>query len=511
MGENAEALGAKLGIQLINYIARNRGQYLRNHDGSLHVIIAGQRILINSWHDNLGMARLMRKACNVSTLYRPAAIAIQVLQIHADAKATDLQMRKFSAVSPDGGRLYLPLKGDSLLLIEADHHSFAKNGDNRDRFWVEHPKDNPFAWVEEERGTGFDHFERLLVDTQACQEPAMKWLVAMHEGLFPFVRDLCPGQFLLVHIGGSQSGKTTGAQRFDGLHGLGSVTGDYSIAALSNQGDTGLLAMDNKEQNNLSPEYIDFLLHLATGGERGRSYKDGRMRATEPGRPVGVVTSIDGIAVRPELRQRCVEIRYIGDGTLDRGPIEREIRERRNSMSMAIAEVLACFLGTECTNAPNPIPAFAEHFKVLYHLLGAYGMASGKPEEWADEISGTWATSLASQGESEGDILAYAIESLLRTWPLEDPDFTVESARYRDKGGRIFITECAPLLARFQAYSSPARNIVPQTPEGLGRRLRSMASSKFQVLDEERAPNIFSLRRTPKRRPIGFFQEYGQR
>jgi hypothetical protein len=234
------------------------------------------------------------------------------------------------------------------------------------------------------------------------------------------------------------------------------------------------------------------------------------MRATERGRPVGVVTSIEGIAVKPELRQRCVEIRYVGDGTLDRGPIEREIQQYRDSMNMAIADVLATFFMTEFTNAPNPIPAFAEHFKVLCHLLGAYGMTSGRPEEWAEGIIGTWAEILASQGESEGDVLEYAIVSALRTWPLEDPDFTVENARYRDKGGRLFITECAPLLARLQAYNSPARNSVPQTPEGLGRRLRSMTSSKFKVLDAETAPQLYCLKRTTKRRPIGFFVEDGR-
>jgi hypothetical protein len=407
--------------------------------------------------------------------------------------------------------LYVPLKGCNPVLIEAGELSNEeRNGENRDQFWVEHPNDNPFEWVEEERGTGFDHFQRLLVDTQACEEPAMRWFVAMNEGLFPYVRDLCSARFLLVHVGASQSGKTTGAQRFYHLHGLGSVKGDFTNAALGNIGDIGLLVMDNKEQHNLSPEFIDFLLHLATGGERGRSYKDGRMRPTEPGRPVGVVTSIEGIAVKPELRQRCVEVQYVGDRTLDRGPIEREIQQHRNSINMAIADVLSIFFMTEFENAPNPLPAFAEHFKVLCHLLRAYGMTSVRPKKWAEEIIGRWAEVLASQGESEGDVLEYAIVSLLRTWPLEDPDFTVENARYRDKGGRLFITECAPLLARLQGFNSPAKNIVPQTPEGLGRRLRSMTSSKFKVLDAETAPQLYCLKRTTKRRPIGFFVEDGR-
>jgi hypothetical protein len=36
----------------------------------------------------------------------------------------------------------------------------------------------------------------------------------------------------MEHTGASQQGKTTGAQRFNILHGLGDVKGDYSVAAL---------------------------------------------------------------------------------------------------------------------------------------------------------------------------------------------------------------------------------------------------------------------------------------
>jgi hypothetical protein len=97
--------------------------------------------------------------------------------------------------------------------------------------------------------------------------------------------------------------------RFTYLHGLGDVLGDFSVAALANSGDIGLLVMDNREQQNFTQELIDFCLFLATGAERGRSYSDGTLRPRLNGRPVGVITTIEGV-VKAELQARCVEVQY---------------------------------------------------------------------------------------------------------------------------------------------------------------------------------------------------------
>src|SRR5205085_8567591 len=134
---------------------------------------------------------------------------------------------------------------------------------------------------------GLDKFEELLVDTQSCRVPEMKWLVAMHEGLFPFIRDAYSARLIIEHIGGSQQGKTTGAVRFIRLHGLKDHHGNYSVAAIRNLGDIGLIVLDNKEQKNFDQELIDFCLFLATGAELGRSFSDGRLR-TSKSSPVGV-------------------------------------------------------------------------------------------------------------------------------------------------------------------------------------------------------------------------------
>jgi hypothetical protein len=414
-------------------------------------------------------------------------------------------MRNFSAFSTDHKRLYLPLDDGTLLLVTREGLLTANNGENEDAVWVEHPNGSPFGWSKSHDTRIFlSHFERWLVDTQACQEPAMRWFVAMHEGLFPFVRDLAPARFLVVHIGDSQTGKTTGAERFTLLHGLGSVKGDYSVAALGNTGDIGLLAMDNKEQTNLTPDYIDFLLFLATGAARGRSYKDGRMRTSDSGRPVGVITSIEGVGVKTELKKRLVEVRYAGNGLLNRSSIEELIGRHRNSLNSALAAVLQRFLIIHPKSTPNPLPGFEEHFRVLCNLLSAYGDVSGKPAEWSEQFIESW-VAILSHREVEEDALEYPLRAVLQH-ASGDADFQIVPVCHKERRGKLYVTDCGALLRKLLSFSPPIRAL-PDTPSGLGRRLRSTQFNTFEVLDDERAPDLVKLKRTPKRRPIGFFLE----
>ena len=220
----------------------------------------------------------MVDACDVTLLSQGVQAAIQRLQVRVMREAETLRLRKFSAISTDQARLFIPIVGGDLLQVTAGGVHGVSNGDNEDHLWVEHPAGDPMAYSASNRGLG--DFERLLVKTQACTSHAMRWLVAMHLGLFPFVRGLCPSRFILELIGQQQSGKTSGAARFTHLHGLGDVKGDFSVAALASVGDIGLLVMDNKEQLNFTPDYIDFLLFLATAAERGRAYAEGLCAGT---------------------------------------------------------------------------------------------------------------------------------------------------------------------------------------------------------------------------------------
>ena len=85
--------------------------------GSLHLILDGRRIPLNSEHENLAMAGLMLNACGVSTLSSAAQAAIQRLQVEAAGKTGKMRLRRFAALSSDHKRLYIPLEGEKLLRI----------------------------------------------------------------------------------------------------------------------------------------------------------------------------------------------------------------------------------------------------------------------------------------------------------------------------------------------------------------------------------------------------------
>ena len=503
---DAEKAGASLAIKLYNLIKRQQGVFLRDEDGSLHVVVEGRRIPLKYDRDSSLLASLMLEACGVSTLSMAAQVALQRLRVDALKEAGRMRFKRFSALSDDGQRLYIPLADGQLLKIAPHSITPVANGTNVDSIWLEHPYDDPLQMTPAPTLNGLEHFERLLVDTQACQVPEMKWFVAMHEGLFPFIRDASPARLVVVHIGSTQQGKTTGAQRFTLLHGLGDVKGDYSVAALNNMGDIGLLVMDNKEQANFTQQLIDFLLFLATGAERGRSREDGSMRVSRS-RPVGVITSIEGV-FKAEVQARCVDVSYaVPGGALSRAAIEREIRKRRHEITAALTQVLKWYM--EIKDQPLvggcPIPEFEEHYTALANLLRAYGEVADKPKGWSESVITAWGKALANC-EPQEDNLEYLIFRILFGSPGEilDTRLTPKEVTHQDKKGTLYVTECGHLLAMLQEQN-PRDQHLPRTPNALGRRLRSAKFHAFTVLDEESAPGVEVLKRTAKSRPIGIF------
>ena len=497
-----EKLAYKFAGRIECYVKSKGGRYLQGDDDSMHVSIGGHRIPLNYDRNNRGLAEIMMTACGVSTFDKSAQSAIQRIQLHGSKHASCIRLRRFSALSADRQRLYVPIHGGNILRISAEGITAVPNGDNEDSVWVEHPYGNLFTYTADDPKPGLAEFERLLVETQACKMPEMKWLVAMHEGLFPFIREECPARFILVHIGPSQkAGKTSGAQRITLFHGLGEVKGDYSVAALSNEGDIGLLVMDNKEQANFSRELIDYCLFLATGGQRGRSNSEGGMRRSS-GRPVGVITSIEG-AWKEELQNRCVEVEYLITGEpLKRGPIEHEISQLREKMTSAIMPVLQRYLQIKQENrpSPNPVPQFEEHFTALANLLWAYGEVAGKPEGWAGAIMTVWNNVLGEHEDGQSE-LEEPLREVLRSVMA---GITREQVSWQGRQGTLHITEAERLLAMLRGLNRRDLEL-PKNGQGLGRRLKSGKFSSLTILHQDNAPEIPCLHRSGKSRPLGIF------
>jgi hypothetical protein len=499
---NSEEQGHAWAAKLIAHIKNQGGRYLKDEHGGLHAVIDGRRISLCRSHENHQLSRLLIDVCDVTTRAWAAQVAIERLGVHAYDNADRLRLRRFSAISEDGERLYVPIEGGSLLLVSDSALEIVANGDNEDQLWVEHPYSEPLRYSDEaDVWDGLQVFERLLVDTQACSDPAMRWMVAMNAGLFPYIRDTSPARMILELIGGSQSGKTTGAQRFTILHGLGEVQIDVSVATLGNQGDIGLLVLDNKEQANFTQQLIDYCLRLSTGGERGRSNSDGSVRGRLPGRPVTIITTIEGVP-KTELQSRCVAVQYVRDvqgKALPRAGIESDIRKSRHSIGAAIMWVLTRYFAIRGeTPAPNPIPAFEEHFQALCDLLRAYAFWACKPPGWSEGIIAQWNAAIVGR-DAEDDDLEHPISRTLS----ESLANTGKKTSYQGVRGMLYVTETADLLTQLQKLG--IRDLqLPKNPNGLSRRLSSGRFQGFTFLRTD-TPGVSEVKRRSKKKPIGFF------
>src|ERR1022692_4750821 len=129
---NNEQLARDHAEDLTSHIEIRGGQYLKDESGGLHLILEGRRISLDPRPDNYALIDLVLKACNVSTLSYAAKAALQRIQVEAYRQAGRMRLRKFSAMSDDGERLYIPIEGGSLLLIEADDMEVVSNGSNQE-------------------------------------------------------------------------------------------------------------------------------------------------------------------------------------------------------------------------------------------------------------------------------------------------------------------------------------------------------------------------------------------
>jgi len=488
----SEIDGEKYFRKLVKKINQSKGQFLRAEDGALHLIVENHRVPLSYARENLFLAQLMLWGCSVSSLSPASQAAIQRLQTHAFFSASNIKLRFLGALSGDYDRLYIPIDGGKLLQITADVIEKVANGSNKDKLWVEHPASatgsTAFAYSPAGATTGLAKYEQLLVATQSCEVSAMSWFVAMHEAFFPFVRDVSRSRFLVVHIGSTQQGKTTGAQRFTQLLGLGEVKGDYSVAALSNEPDPGLLVLDNREQANFTQPLIDFCLFLATGARRGRSTTEGKERPQPVTRPVGVITSIEGVW-KPELEARCVPVKYEIKGEhADRDDVEEEIVKHRDEILSSMVPVFQMWLkirGTRKFWTKYPRQSFARHFETLAELLSAYAIVRGKEDGWAEGIVAQWQTYL-NQSEIEADN-EDELEAPIKKIIFSNATQIVTAAE--GQSGTLYVTECGDLLA--QLRSTYYRDLlVPKNASGLGRRLRSARFRSMKFLDCELAPYL---------------------
>jgi len=516
-----EFKGRSYAYRMLDQIEKSKGQFLKDDLEEYHVILDGRRIPIDTEHD--AMRIFLDETCDLTRNSKEAVVAIEKLRVEASKRCSKMTFRRFSAMY-DGNhpRVYLPVKSDKgeILLVNPKGIILVPNGDNQDQLWLEHPEGNPFEWggtpsMDEVRAA-LAEFEKLLVDTQACVVPAMRWFVAMADGLFPLVRDACSTRFIQLNEGDSNSGKSSGGENFVLLHGFPSVLGDASVAALNNSLERGFIVLDNKEHGDFKQSFINYCLFLATPAARERSSNNGTdIRRAAPA-PVGIITSIEGVP-RAELQNRCVTVEYYlkeGAPRAEREPIKRSIRDSRNRIMSALAVVIQEYLTTrvdpearEIVAGVNPVQRFVEHFREVCYLLIAFGRVTQGAElgdPWAAKIISEWDAAIRQNRADNAPSSEYE-EPIRQNIGMVEHVATKDPYTCEGRVGTLHIVEPAALYSYLQYVKTPD---LPTTAAQFSKRLRNDAKL-FQrcamLYDDEKGKRIPELARKGEQRVVGVF------
>jgi hypothetical protein len=265
--------------------------------------------------------------------------------------------------------------------------------------------------------------------------------------------------------------------------------------------------MDNVEHVNLKRPFVDFLLMLATGATHGRATQDGRPKFGQKCRPVGVVTSIEGM-MKSELQQRCIQVHFEkprNDDSFNQTQNEREILARRDDILFAFLCVIQRFfvIREERRDIPDVPVDFREWWEEMCNLVLAYEEVASKPAGWAGGIIMEWLVTLCTrEDEKGGTSYEHLIEFLLDSpnWAtvFEPPVTHVHEGQF----GQVHVTTTSRLLAALQKLNATD---LPITADAFGGRLRDDAKqgrfSIFVFLDDSNG-----IPRSNKARRIGFFK-----
>lgn len=506
------------------------GKFLKDEKGRFYVQLDGKTIPLNetSESNNIALDELLSTRYLPGTSSPAGRYTVRWLRILAARKTKDASiLRRFSALSKDERRLYVPVKGALLQVSASGIKSGIKDGENVDQIVLEAADGQElFDFVNADPKEGLKLFEELVVNVQAVVEPAMAWLEAMQSVLFPFLRTAYQDRFIAVNLGGSQSGKTSGARWFSTLLGFDDVRGDYTPAAIRAAGDIGVFFLDNKEERNLSRELEDLLLFMATGGESARSNPSGGLRKNRA-RPVMSLTSIEGPHTA-ELKNRCVSVLFgLAKEEMKAFSPKKHlegIRAERNKIMSALMFVLKRFLQmqTEISSNPDPVPdgaaRFQDNYRAVCNLLRAFAQVAGKPADWSEGMIAAWSGQLSTV-ELVNDRLDYLVRRFIEEKVAardeaaadDDPLLTAPVLRearvpYKGTPGTLYITNYAAMIDWGEQHDPLS---FPRTSQALSSRLKEIDCPSFRVIRESDARGDRTLEELLKHKEtlrfVGFF------
>lgn len=481
--------GARRRDVLLTWLRENGGA-LFNEGTKQYVALRG-RVTDLTPGDAL-LEYILTEAIGISSAHREAKDAVHFLRAWVLENAISVTRAALSFTVDD--RIYLPsLKG--LLRVTPSAVSIVPSIYNEDHVWVSHPNERPFEVdpdsVSDHCREGLLAIEETIMKSQSVRTPSMAWFTTINGLLAPFLRQRFGAKFITVHVGPSQSGKTTAAQLLLDALNLGAVTGDATSAGLHAQ-DTGLQVLDNLETGDWRPELVQFALHSATGASRLRSSRNGRALHHQNGALL-FITSIEGVP-RVELRSRCATIEFRKPAVyLSRGDATRAVVTSRRIIHAAIVGVLQRFLRQRPTPThTRALANFGEHYAAVRDLLFCIGEMLGRPDRWASEIAAEWDTELSASESEErtNDELEELVIGATRRLP--------DSIPYSLTGtpGRLFVTSATQLAALMGGNQGAA---------ALSRRLRGSEFKEIRVLTGQDVNDLPDLRRTSTSRRLGIF------
>jgi hypothetical protein len=301
--------------------------------------------------------------------------------------------------------------------------------------WDFDPSANPREAVGE--------LSELVVDALAC-EPENR-LLAVCWILTAFFLDFTSEKALLKLSGHTSSGKTTAARLLSCLlYGADHVETATVAYYYADAAQNPFLICDNLETENLNPRIVDFLLHVATGIEKGKR-KAGSDSGTvrESAKALVAITSIDPLT-KPELINRTLDVEFRSlfqsGGFMQREHLERLVRARGRILSGLFAlfarevlpglrgareEILATLRQRHPRHPKHRVDAFLSlMIAILRALLKTQGEES---RVWP--VADAWIryqARMASETEQDTNAGLYLLEALVKEAEARDGDFRRE-------------------------------------------------------------------------------------
>lgn len=541
---STDAQGLANARMILRHVQSKGGEFIRDDDDGLSIRVAQDVISLapgEPQRPNVKLNLLLEQVCQLAGVTTPLGRAtLAALQTIAHVRASKLtSIRRFSALSKDGNRVYVPAK-DGVVCVTAEGIARVENTLNPDQFTIEPAKEQePFTFVEDDPKAGLKLFEELVINSLAVQKREMGYLLAVQLLLFPYFRGDHQDRFISLLKGPSGEGKSTGERIFSRLQGWDELRGDFSVPALEALGDCGVLFLDNKEDKNLDSKFSDWLIFAATGADRGRATRSGELRKRGSGRPVVAMTSIEGPS-QTELVNRCVEFKFRlvpeAKGTFSERELKRRIQAARDKILSALLHVVRKHREREeradISSPLSPVPKAAERFADNWHtdckLLRAYAEVAGKPAGWADEIIGVWSRELA-ETEAGNEEVSTVVRGFLgaklakaalvkegedyfanpkaKPSQFSVPELIAADVRYGGQAGKLYVTQCSTILAWAHESGYPLNMKVTV----LGSRLSEINAPDLRVLrendvEDQNDPNLRKLlKRHAGARPVGFF------